>query len=86
MTLSEFYEMAYSTNACRPVTAYVFGDDEARDDYRNNPREGEILFTLKSHYKASAYLKEKYANAKVRNFYTVGKDKIDVVIGLEENE
>lgn len=84
MTLSEFYEMAYSTSAGNPVTVYVFDDDETRDDYRSDAHNGEILFTLKSHYKASSFLNEKYANAKVQNFYAIGKNRIDVVIDLEE--
>lgn len=86
MTLSEFYGMAYSTNGHRTVTAFVFEDDETRDDYRNNPSEGLILLVLQSNYQAKMYLKEKYANARVINFYSIGKDKIDVVIDLEEQK
>lgn len=85
MTLSEFYNMAFSTSAGEPVTAYVFDSDETRDDYRSDARNGEILFVLKSHYKARAFLNEKYANAKVQNFYAVGENLIDVVVDLEEN-
>lgn len=86
MTLNEFYEMAYSTNAGNPVTMCVFDDDETRDDYRSDARKGEILLTLKSHYKASSFLNAKYANAKVQNFYAIGANQIDVVIDLEEND
>ena len=49
MTLSEFYNMAFSTST-EPVTAYVFDDDETRDEYRSDAHNGEILFVLKSHY------------------------------------
>ena len=86
MTLSEPYEMAYSTDASRPVTMYVFEDDESRDKYRNNPREGGILLVLQSHYKASVFLKEQYASAIVRNFYAIDRDQVDVVIGFREEE
>ena len=85
MTLSEFYNMTSSTSA-EPVTAYVFDDDETRDEYRSDAHNGEILFVLKSDYTASTFLNEKYANAKVKNFYAIGANRIDVVIGLEEND
>ena len=86
MTLSEFYNIAYSTNASRPVTMYVFEDAESRDSYRGNPREGEILLVLQSNYQASVFLKEQYANAIVRNFYAIGRNRIDVVIGFREKD
>lgn len=86
MTLSEFYEMVYSTSAGTPAMVYVFDSDETRDNYRNDTRDGEILFVLKSHYKASSFLNAKYANAKVQNFYAIGANQIDVVIDLEEND
>ncbi len=85
MTLSDFYNMAFSTSAGDPVTVYVFENNETRDDYRSDARNGEILFVLKSHYKARAFLNEKYANAKAQNFYAVGEDLIDVVVDLEGN-
>lgn len=85
MTLSEFYNMAFSTST-EPVTAYVFDDDETRDEYRSDAHNGGILFVLKSHYEAVTFLNEKYANVKVQNFYAIGKNRIDVVIDLEEND
>lgn len=84
MTLSEFYNMVFSTST-EPVTAHVFDDDETRDEYRSDAHNGEILFVLKSHYEAKVFLNEKYANAKVQNFYATGKNQIDVVIDLEAN-
>lgn len=85
MTLSEFYNMAFSTSI-EPVTAYVFDDAETRDEYRSDAHNGEILFVLKSHYEAVTFLNEKYANVKVQNFYAIGKNRIDVVIDLEAND
>lgn len=82
MTLSEFYNMAFSTST-EPVTAYVFDDDGTRDEYRSDARNGEILFVLKSHYEAKSFLNEKYANVKVQSFYAIGENLFDVVVDLE---
>lgn len=85
MTLSEFYEMAYSTNASDTVAVYVFDSDETRDNYRRDPNYGGFMFTLQSEYKPAVFLTKKYANAKVQNFYAIGENRIDVVIDLEAN-
>lgn len=68
MTLSEFYNMAFSAST-EPVTAYVFDDDGTRDEYRSDARNGEILFVLKSHYEAKTFLNEKVEDLKKARWY-----------------
>ena len=82
ISLEDFGELFFSAGE-DSGTIFVFDDEEDMDYFARGTRNVEILFTLHSDLKASAYLQEKYWKAPVTGFYAIGEDKIAAMIDLD---
>lgn len=89
MTLQELSNKCHSSyGEWKPVTFYVFEDEEYADNwvdsnYNGSSRATMLLCVMRSDYKDEYYMKENILNAEVEHFYAVEKDVIVVVIDFE---
>ena len=79
MNLNDFVNIMRST-CLGAVYVYVFDDESSFDSFAKNEHDYELLFTIHSDFVSAAYLKPKYANAKVDSFASTGRDRIAVLI------
>lgn len=77
MTLTEFVNMLFSTD--NDAIIRVFECDEDVDQYIAGDRGG-LLFSFQSPMRAHVFLREEYANAKVKNFYAAARNEVYVII------
>jgi len=84
MTLTKFVDM-FCCEDTEPEV-YVFETEDELTEFAGGGKGYELLFTLKSSFKSSYYLKPEFANAEVMEFEAVGKGQIAVwVVVNHEN-
>ena len=86
MTLTEFENMHFKDESGMEAPVYVFQTDEIFDysSWYAMRKECELLCTLASDFKVSAYMKEQYAEAEVKRWGVVG-GQLCVVVKLWED-
>lgn len=82
MTLTQMINMIITGNA--DLTAYVFEDEQDRDEFRGNKQIDALLFAARSPYVFDTFIKDKYANAEVCKLCLVSCNEIDIVIDTGE--
>ncbi len=81
MTLSEFSNKCFSIcNYCETIVV----DWEPEPSDFDNLDNLERLFTLRSAYESTYYLKEEFANAEVQEIYALGRDKFLVWVKIAD--
>lgn len=81
MPLNDFIDMLFTVKNTAMIR--VFGNDYGIDAFLEGDDTG-MLFSFQSYMKPKVFLLEKYANAKVKNFYAADCDELYVVIEEEE--
>lgn len=81
MTLSAVMNMIFTD--CGYLTVSCFETEEARDDYRIDPKNGGLALEFRSPFRCGVFLNERFANAVVEQIYPTGNCSVDLVLSLE---
>ena len=83
MTLNDIVNMIHSDSG--DMTVFVFDNEEDRDAFRHGYGNDGYIFSAKSPYVFSFFIKEKFSSAEVTAICPVSCNIIDVIIKLENH-